>query len=444
MGTGMSTGINKATDTGIDAQRHPEGDAQHPSAASSKNPPGADAQYQPAADIQHDPAADALHQPAANIQHNPADDAPHQSAANTQHDPADDAPHQPAADIQHDSAADAPHQPAGHSKHRPGADSPHQSAVVIVHHADGSAEVNGLPVPLSPGQDAREAAYLTAVALVSGSGPAPVAALRVEPDGTQYPFMLYPGRTVMAADPSATPRRAFASLMPNRLVVGACAFVFLAALAATLAVARVGGAAQAGAGSAIAAAPDTFAGGTAETAGADVARGIRSALTATRGSATRADASTSASSASSAKSDSRAAASSQSRGLHSGTGGPLTRPYAGAWPFDALHKHYNAPSLAVDDLTLAVVGGQMFDPDVAYVITVSTTSTNPFTLTYTYSGSRSSLRTTRRMVLSGQTEYTLSDTFPGDLFCGGTVTMRASTQPQSATGPVTETTTQEC
>lgn len=317
--------------------------------------------------------------------------------------------------------------------------------VLIVHHPDGSADVNGVPIPVAPGQDTREAAYLAAVALVADTGTAPVAAMRVEADGTQYPFTIYPGRTVLAADLSTKPRRALASFKPNRLAAGACGCILVAALAATLTYLNNTSADQTDMGSNLAnTTPGSFSGGSTRAAGADVARGTRNALTALRGSipgsargtGERSSASDAAAAASSARSR-------LSPGLHSGAHDP-SRPFPAGWPPGSFRRLHAAPSTAVGDLTLALIGGQSFDPDIAYVITVSTSTTAPIILTYSYSGSRGSLTSTHEEVLSGQTEYMLSDTIPSNVFCGGTVTMQASTQPRSATGPVTATTTQEC
>ncbi|MBR7838076.1 hypothetical protein KDL01_32685 [Actinospica durhamensis] len=316
--------------------------------------------------------------------------------------------------------------------------------VLIAHHPDGSADVNGLAVHIAPGQDSREAAYLAALALVADSGPAPVAAMRVEPDGTQYPFTLYPGRTVLAADLSTKPHRAFASFKPSRVAAGACGCVFVAALAATLTYLNNTSGDRTNMGSNLAnTAPGSSAGGSTQAAGADVARGTRNALTALHGPVPgSAKGSDVVSPAADAEASASSARSRLSR-LRSGAHDP-SRPFAAGWPPGTFRRLHAVTPVAVGDVTLALIGGQRFDPDIAYVITVSTSTTDPITLMYSYSGSRGSLTSTHEMVLSGQTEYMVSDTIPSNVFCGGTVTMQASTQPRSSTGPVTATTTQEC
>jgi hypothetical protein len=111
--------------------------------------------------------------------------------------------------------------------------------------------------------------------------------------------------------------------------------------------------------------------------------------------------------------------------------GPRPRPSAGQ-PF------------AVTDLTLALVGGDKGDPEFAYVITVSTDGPNPVTLTIGYPGPAGAAAVTRTVVLSGQTEYALAATIPGQPYCGTSLTMRAATSPAAGNGAVSATSTPGC
>ena len=99
---------------------------------------------------------------------------------------------------------------------------------------------------------------------------------------------------------------------------------------------------------------------------------------------------------------------------------------------------------SVTDLTVALVGGDRTDPTLAYVITVSTSNTNPVTLTYTYSGSRGRGTVKRSMVLSGDSEYVLSNLILAQPYCGGAVTMTAATSPIADDGNVVATTQPGC
>lgn len=297
--------------------------------------------------------------------------------------------------------------------------------VLIVHHPDGTAEVNGLPVMVRPGQDVREAAYLTAVALVSSlqgaGGGAPVAATRVEPDGTRYPLMLYPGRAPFGADLASTrtqPTRlartlnGLASLRLRWLAPIACCCVLLTALATVLLHASDPGLAQAKVNSRVA----EFSSGPSGAGGAqDAGAGLA-------GRASDAPAS-----ASAAEKPVRASPT------------PSLRPAASASPTQS----QASASSGVGYVALAIFGGDHDDPDVSYVITVTATDTGPITLTYVYSGSKSA-GGKHTQVLSGQLQYALAGTIPGRAFCGGSVTMEVSTRPRAANGTVTATTTQAC
>ncbi|WP_051451860.1 hypothetical protein [Actinospica robiniae] len=298
--------------------------------------------------------------------------------------------------------------------------------VRIVHHADGTAEVNGLPVTVRPGQDVREAAYLSAVALVSslaGTGDgAPVPATRVEPDGTQYPLMLYPARAQFAADLSKTrtnPTRAartlrgLAALRLRWLVPVAGACVLLTALTTVLLHTSEPEAAQSSVNARVAAsAPGPSSTGDARAVSAGMAGDARKAP---------------------------ASASTAEKSAAHPSPLPSARPDT---PASATARQ-TAGHPAVGDMALALFGGDRDDPEVSYILTLTADDTDPITLTYVYSGSKAP-GGTRTEVLSGQTRYALAGTIPGQAFCGGSVTMRVSTRPQAANGTVSARTMQAC
>lgn len=302
---------------------------------------------------------------------------------------------------------------------------PQHPAVLITHHPDGTAEVNGLPVVVRPGQDVREAAYLMAVALVSSlpgpGGGAPVAATRVEPDGARYPLMLYPGRTSFTADLASTraqPTRmaqtlnGLASLRLRWLVPVACGCVLVTTLATVLLHANDPGLAQSKVNSRVAElAPGSSGAGGAQAVGAGLASSTNDALTSAHATKKPAHASPT----------------------------PSVRPTAAASPT----RRQVSASSAVGYVALALFGGDHDDPEVSYVITVTADNTDPITLTYVYSGSKAP-GGKRTQVLSGQMQYALAGTIPGRAFCGGTVTMEVSSQPRAANGTVTATTMQAC
>ena len=96
----------------------------------------------------------------------------------------------------------------------------------------------------------------------------------------------------------------------------------------------------------------------------------------------------------------------------------------------------------VTAVTLTLVGSQKSDPNIAYVIMVSTTGPQPLTLTYSsvgYVGGKHGAPVTRSVVLSGRTEYAIADEIASQPYCGGTVTMHASTTPVARNGTVTAT-----
>jgi hypothetical protein len=98
----------------------------------------------------------------------------------------------------------------------------------------------------------------------------------------------------------------------------------------------------------------------------------------------------------------------------------------------------------VTNLTLALVGGDQSDQTIAYVATVSTGSTAPVTLTYTYAGTGGRAPVTRTMPLSGRTSYVIADLIPAQPYCGGPVTMTAYTTPVAKNGLATATAQPGC
>lgn len=268
----------------------------------------------------------------------------------------------------------------------------------IVHHADGTAEVNGAAVVVEAGEDVRKAAYLAALDVLAASGVTPVAATRVEPDGTEYPFTLYPGRTVVAASGWSRLRHSLASLRLGWLAAGACGCVLLTMLATVLLRANDPGLARTG--------PDSRrveVGGTLADTGPD-------ARAAEVGGAR----------------DNMARLPAAGRSGSSG----------------ASDDHGSAP-FTVSDLTLALFAGDKDDPTIAYIITVSANDTKPVTLTYRYAGAKAAGAAHTRM-LTGQRDYAVAGTIPGQAYCGGSVTMTVSTSPRSTNGDVTATTKQHC
>lgn len=271
----------------------------------------------------------------------------------------------------------------------------------IVHHADGTAEVNGAAVVVEPGEDVRKAAYLAALDVLAASGVTPVAATRVEPDGTEYPFTLYPGRIVVVASRSSRMRRALGSLRLGWLAAAACGCVLLTMLATVLLRANDPGLGRTGPN-----ARRVEAGATAVAPEASVEDGFGGTYT------------------------SRDAA-------------PAGLPAAGRSAISGASDARGGAPFAVSDLTLALFAGDKDDPAIAYIITVSANDTKPVTLTYQYSGAKAA-GATRTRLLTGQRDYAVAGTIPGQAYCGGSVTMTVSTSPRSTNGSVTATTKQHC
>jgi hypothetical protein len=93
---------------------------------------------------------------------------------------------------------------------------------------------------------------------------------------------------------------------------------------------------------------------------------------------------------------------------------------------------------------LALVGGDQSDPSIAYVATISTSSTAPVTLTYSYAGTGGRATVTRTVMLSGDTNYVVANLIPAQPYCGGPVTMTVFTSPAAKNGPVTATAQPGC
>ena len=104
----------------------------------------------------------------------------------------------------------------------------------------------------------------------------------------------------------------------------------------------------------------------------------------------------------------------------------------------------NPGSTQVINLTLALVGGDRTDLTIVYVLTVSTNSTSPITLTYTYAGKGGRATVRKSVVLSGSTEYVLTNVLPAQPYCGGMVTMTVSTSPAAKNGTAVATTQPGC
>lgn len=338
-------------------------------------------------------------------------------------------------------------------------ENPQPPSVRIVHHADGTAEVDGVPVPVEPGQDPRDAAYLAAVQLVAGAG-GPVAATRVEADGREYPLMLYPVPAVLAAGgagagaagamgiggagvgagkPLRRRSRRQPALGVGWLVAAACACVLLSVLATLLL--------QKGSPPVVRLSVDTE----SATAHAPVAMAIGTAMRVQpqRGASGARAATlkpkpsrpTPSPIARTGGRNSAGGTVGASGGTSQGSGlgapapapGPRPRPRPGG-----------GGQGSVSDVTLALIGGGKIVPDVSYVITVSTTSTAPVTLTYTYSGGSGGAPVTKSEVLSGQTEYAIVGLIPAQPYCGGSVTMTAATYPMAGNGTASATSRPSC
>jgi hypothetical protein len=100
--------------------------------------------------------------------------------------------------------------------------------------------------------------------------------------------------------------------------------------------------------------------------------------------------------------------------------------------------------LAVSNLTLVLVGGNKSEPDVDFLMTVSANGPGPVTLTYSYAGKRGGPVVTRRLTLSGETDYAVPGQIVAKPYCGQTVTMRAATSPTAANGVADASATPGC
>ena len=365
----------------------------------------------------------------------------------------------------------------------------------IAYHADGSATVNGVPVTVEPGQDVRDAAYQAAVGLVVAAGASgPVGATSVEADGTEYPLTLYPLKAVAAAnalvnaaadtDPAsgASPvagddaaglaigavggfddqyrraRRAWyrPTLSMSWLVAGACACMMLSVLATVLlrendpSLVRlsVDTENEAGHSSAAHAIGRAVASERVALPGPTAAKASASKHPATPTASPHADASAH-TSAAGAVAGNAAEAGGDANGDGTGnTSGDVSQPSRTIPKPVPSPKPRSAPgnpaSAQVTNLTVTLIGGDKTDLTIAYVITVATSNTNPVTLTYTYAGKGGRAPIRRSVVLSGQTSYALADLILAQPYCGGQVTMTASTSPVAGNGAVTAATQPGC
>jgi hypothetical protein len=351
-----------------------------------------------------------------------------------------------------------------------------------MYHADGSATVNGVRVAVEPGQNVRDAAYQAAVGLVVAAGAnGPVSATSIEADGTKYPLTLYPLKAVAAAnalanaaanadsaggagapggDDAAVASPGAASgidgqlrrarhawyrptLSVSWLVAGACSCVLLSVLATVLLhendspVVRLSvdtenddghTSAARSIGRMLASLPDVAV-TTSDKPTAKATKGKHPA--AARTASPHADASAHAAAG-------HAANTSDNSSQPTSTGpkrasGPEPRSAPG-----------DSEPTQVTNLSVVLVGEAKMDLAVVYVITVTTSNTSPVALTYTYAGAGGRTAVRRHVVLSGQTVYALTDLFPAQPYCGGAVTMTASTSPAASNGTVTTATQPGC
>jgi hypothetical protein len=331
---------------------------------------------------------------------------------------------------------------------------PSTGEVRIVHHADGTATVNGVPVTAGPGQDTRDAAYQAAVELVSSLGATgPVPAMSVEPDGAAYRITLYPVHGVFAVEASLVGaaggvgavsafhrvRRAWyrPRLNVSWLAAAAFACVLLSVLATVLL--------HEDGPSVVSLSVDTR----NDAGHSPTAESIGRAIATAPGIMTTASVRALAKKAAAAKSGAPATpAPSQVSvtpipviGAQPTTGLPPTsqplRTSASASP-SPTGSSTNAKAVSVTDLSLALVGADTMNPNVAFVATASTTTTAPITLTYSYAGTKGRAPVTETVQLSGRTNYAVAGLFPAQPYCGGPVTMTVSTSPAAKNGSVTE------
>jgi hypothetical protein len=351
----------------------------------------------------------------------------------------------------------------------------------IVHHPDGTAEVNGVIVWPQPGVDVRDAAYAAAVALVANA-PGPVLATSVEADGTVYPLTLYPAPIPFPADEAYTAggrrggRRARSGLgllrrgggmglarLPTLrlgwLLTAVIGCVLVAVMAAVLlerddpSLVRLSvdqqneelasaqpqsssTATQPDAAQAAGQAPGPLAPG--EPGRAVGARGP-SGLVAAGANGAASGTAAQAGQTGGAPTPSATAPS------HTASGGTSQTPDAQPVPpGSARPKPTSTGPLAVTGLALVLVGGNKTEPDLDFLMTVSASGPGPVMLTYSYAGSKGGAVVTRRLKLSGETEYAVPGQIAAKSYCGQTVTMHATSSPGAANGRVSAAATPGC
>ena len=303
----------------------------------------------------------------------------------------------------------------------------------IEYRADGTATVNGAPVPVERDQDVRDAAYLAAVGLVAAAGmTGPVVATSVEADGAAYPVTLYPAGVALAAEAESAlsrVRRAWyhPTLSLSWMAAAACACVLLSVLATVLlrdddspvvrlsvdTESEVGHSAAARAGRALAALPD-------------VATPLHAAAKPT---------------ASPVAGQSHPTKAKSTTGLSSQLTNTVPTPAPGPKPKP---RSVDPQPAAVTNLTLTLIGGDQSGSGIAYLASISTSTKAPISLTYSYAGSHGRAPVTRSVPLSGSTNYVLADLIPAQPYCGGALTMTVSTKPTASNGTVTATAPSGC
>jgi hypothetical protein len=332
--------------------------------------------------------------------------------------------------------------------------------VRIVYHVDGTASVNGALVAVGPGQELRDAAYQAAVGLaVSMGATGPVVATSVEPDGAAYPVTLYPTAAALAAAGAAASvasesafnrvRRAWyhPTLSVSWLAAAACACALLSVLATVLLhedgppVVRLSVDTENDPGHSPAAQP----------MGHAVAKAPGGLTTASVRALAKKAAATNPSASPTPVEPHVSAAPIPGIGTQPTPGLPpvpqptntTSVPSPSPKPTPTPTPSSTKPA-TVTNLTLALVGGDHSDQSVAYVATVSTSSTAPVTLTFTYAGTGGRATVTRTMSLSGRTSYVIADLIPAQPYCGGPVTMTAYTTPVAKNGLATATAQPGC
>lgn len=350
----------------------------------------------------------------------------------------------------------------------------------IVHHPDGTAEVNGVAVWPQPGVDVRDAAYAAAVALVA-KAPGPVLASSVEADGTVYPLTLYPAPLPFPADEAhaAGGRRGrlarsglgllrrggggglarLRTLRVGWLLTAMIGCVLVAVMAAVLldrddpSLVRLSvdqqneELASAQPQDSAATQPDA-----ARAAGRVLGRlapGEPGRAVGARGPGGLIAAGASgAASGTAARPGQTGAAPTPSSTASSApaSGGASQTPDAQPVPPPGSGRPKPTPTgpLAVTGLTLVLVGGNKTEPDLDFLMTVSASGPSPVLLTYSYTGSRGGAVVTRRLKLSGETEYAVPGQIAAKPYCGQTVTMRATSFPSAANGAVSASATPGC